>query len=239
MAERQEKKNFTTVMIQSLPWSFTEETMLREIDALCGQASYDFFYMPWNMKRDTSSGYAFVNFTKPADALKCATQLTGHKFESDSKTIKPCIVLPANVQGLKSNLEFYRNRVVCASDNLHAPMVFENGKRIDFREATDRLCGVTADLPGSNAPVKRDPGNAGQSEGHTLHAGYPASIPSTPLTGEDEIKNLLEFVCKHPEWHATAMQNVDEMKKLRNQRPRSGQHTKAGSSDDKKDSNRQ
>lgn len=50
------------------------------------------------------------------------------------------MVVPAHVQGLVKNLEYYRCRAVGACKNDHPPMVFQEGSRVKFHVAVERLC---------------------------------------------------------------------------------------------------
>lgn len=134
-----EGEAFTTVMIQSLPWTFQEEDLIREINKVTTPWTFDFFYMPWNTKRDSTCGYAFVNFKTPFYAFQCATGLIGHTFGSSSKTIKACVVVPAHVQGLANNVEYYRDRVVCSPNNPHRPVVFRHGRKLSLWEADSMM----------------------------------------------------------------------------------------------------
>jgi RNA recognition motif-containing protein len=129
----------STVMITGLPWTYKECDLLKLLDRLLGPGTFDFLYMPWDMKHDTNSGCAFVNFTSCVNAVRCASMLNGQALEV-SKSIKPCLVVPAHVQGLVKNLEYYRSRAVGAVKNPHAPMVFKEGVRISFHMAVEKLC---------------------------------------------------------------------------------------------------
>lgn len=129
-----------TVMIMGLPWTYKECDLLKLLDQVVGTGTFDFFYMPWDIQRNTNSGCAFVNFMSYANAMKCAALLNGQRFEGISKSIKPCMVVPAHVQGLVANLEYYRTRAVGAVKNAHAPMVFKNGARMHFHMAVKKFC---------------------------------------------------------------------------------------------------
>jgi RNA recognition motif-containing protein len=139
-ADMDPQAKYTTVMIQGVPWTYKESDVLKLLIHLIGRNTVNFFYMPWNPKRNTNSGCAFVNFTSCYAAVRCTTLLNGHTFEGGSKTIKPCMVVAAHVQGLVKNLEYYRYRAVGARDYAHAPMVFKDGARINFQMAVEKLC---------------------------------------------------------------------------------------------------
>lgn len=147
------QKQFVTVMIQSLPWTFQEDDLIREINRVTTPWSFDFFYMPWNTKRDSNCGYAFVNFKAPLFALECAKGLIGRTFGSKSKTIKSCVVVPAKVQGLMTNVEHFRDRVVCCPNNPHCPFIIMDGKKLSFQEAVELMC--PSQGPKKNSPPAR------------------------------------------------------------------------------------
>lgn len=130
----------TTLMIKNVPRAYTEDALLLELETIVGKGTFDFFYMPWDTKRQSNFGCAFVNFLSPADALRCVSAFSTRKwcFVSTSKT---CSVVPAHVQGLENNLEHYRDRAVCSPDNVHCPIVFKDGERVVFAEAVRQYCG--------------------------------------------------------------------------------------------------
>jgi hypothetical protein len=130
----------TTVMIQGVPRSYMERDLLHILAGLIGPASFDFFYMPWNFQRNTNNGCAFVNFTSPENAQKCMAVLDGCTFQCDSKIVKPCTVVPANLQGLVANMEYYSTRLVRSSNQVHAPMVFQNGVCLNFQNVIADFC---------------------------------------------------------------------------------------------------
>lgn len=172
--ERDTLNPCTTLLVRSLPWTFQEKDLLDLLDSMTGPGSYDFFYMPWNAKRNSNSGYAFVNFVNTRVALKAAAALSGRTFKSRSKSIQPIIVLPARVQGLVNNLEAFRDG--CPGLGRHGPMAFANGVRMPIQQAVDLYCS----------------GGALTDDGHPRQSSAPPLLaPAEPFRGEFDVARRL------------------------------------------------
>jgi len=128
----------TTFMIKNTPRRYTDDALMLELSNFLGSDSYDFLYMPWDTKRAHNVGYAFVNFVDADTARKCSALLDGQNWRlvQSPKAIK---LIPAHVQGLVLNLVHYVGSSV-AEGHTHAPMVIQNGQRIEFHQAVEMFC---------------------------------------------------------------------------------------------------
>ena len=70
----------TTLMIKNVPRGYSEQMLLHNLRAVVGTDGVDFFFMPWDKKRNGNSGFAFVNFVDPSLAQKCLSGLSGQSF---------------------------------------------------------------------------------------------------------------------------------------------------------------
>lgn len=133
----------TTLTIKHVPRTYTEQALILEIEQVVGKGTFDFFYMPWDSKSDSNCGSAVVNFMSPLNAMMCISGLSQRKFRLVNSQ-KVCEVLPAHVQGLAKNLEYYRDRaknLECdAEGNIHGPRVFKQGSEVDFWLAMKEHC---------------------------------------------------------------------------------------------------
>eukprot|EP00746_Dinoflagellata_sp_MGD_P014729 gnl/MRDRNA2_/MRDRNA2_132434_c0_seq1.p1 gnl/MRDRNA2_/MRDRNA2_132434_c0~~gnl/MRDRNA2_/MRDRNA2_132434_c0_seq1.p1 ORF type:complete len:363 (+),score=67.90 gnl/MRDRNA2_/MRDRNA2_132434_c0_seq1:119-1207(+) len=182
--------SISTVMIIGLPWTYKERDLLQLLDRFIGTGTYDFFYMPWNVKHDTNCGCVFVNFKSCVDAAKCTAMLNGTIFHDCTKAVKPCMVVPAHVQGLVKNLEYYRSRAVGACKNPHPPMVFQDGVRVNFHVAVEKLC-----------PKKSKHGGApnGKGEGSAKMAQVkPAQVKKQPDTSMLKVQDVSPYMKFQP-----------------------------------------
>merc|ERR1719357_1531578 len=57
----------TTVMIRSLPQSYTRQTLLELLDAEGFSGRYDFVYLPIDFTSAVNLGYCFINALTPVD----------------------------------------------------------------------------------------------------------------------------------------------------------------------------
>jgi hypothetical protein len=95
--------------------------------------------MPWDNRRGSNMGYAFVNFLESEQAKKVSMLLNGQPWRlvSCSKEIK---ILPAHLQGIAVNLAHYFGSTVVEAGQLHSPIVLHKGQRIDFQTAVQMYC---------------------------------------------------------------------------------------------------
>lgn len=111
---RREGQAMTTVMIRSIPNRCSQHELIAELEAAGFQGCFDFLYIPLDVRTMSNVGFAFVNFTQPAQALRCMRELPKHHFKRQ-KAGKAVAVLPAHMQGLEANLRHYEKTAVNTS----------------------------------------------------------------------------------------------------------------------------
>jgi len=128
----------TTAMLRNIPNRYMQESLMEEIDAEGFQDSYDFFYLPIDVRNNANVGYAFINFHDPKDLDRFMSHFEGYGFKRPGSR-KVASVSAAVVQGLKQNLEnLVRKRV---AKGQHRPIVVQNGQRIDLEQAERDILG--------------------------------------------------------------------------------------------------
>jgi len=119
----------TTLMFRNVPSLYTQDMLLDEIiDCMGSHDGFDFFYLPWDIENDCNVGYAFINFRDAANAERCARLFTNFQFRH-AKSIKPCKVYPAHIQGLENNLLHLMDRVVSQAHS-HYPIIMWRGEKL-------------------------------------------------------------------------------------------------------------
>jgi len=127
-------------MIQSVPHSYTSDALLLEINTYGTMDSFDMLYLPGGVKNRSTVGYAFINFSDPDDATKFSRAMSGHRWGL-TKTKKCCKIAVARVQGISANLAlFVRSSEEHGTREDHEPIVFSNGRRLEFMEAVQMHC---------------------------------------------------------------------------------------------------
>ncbi|KAL6655179.1 hypothetical protein ACP70R_006005 [Stipagrostis hirtigluma subsp. patula] len=107
----------TSLMIRNIPNGFTRKRLMNIIDQHCAEvnaeiaagggdgdgvmSAYDFLYVPIDFKTRSNKGYAFLNFTTPAAALRLRRHLHGHQWKV-ANSHKTCEVADAKLQGLEA-----------------------------------------------------------------------------------------------------------------------------------------
>jgi hypothetical protein len=93
----------TTVMLRGLDSSMDRDELLRVLNASCFRGCFDFMYVPCDLTAQLPKGFAFINFTRHADAEEFQLQpptsfgAAARAFWSDKE------------QGLAENVARYRN----------------------------------------------------------------------------------------------------------------------------------
>lgn len=127
----------TTLMVRRVPRKYSETMLLAEFDALGAFPDFDFFFLPWEVKRNSNSGFAFINFRSAAAAERFTNLVQDRAWPSH--TAKFIEVSAAAVQGLVPNLvNLVGNSKVEEWPN-HAPVIVHGGKRLAFQDAVDLL----------------------------------------------------------------------------------------------------
>ncbi|XP_051139535.1 protein terminal ear1 [Andrographis paniculata] len=107
----------TTVMLRNIPNRLRRDFMLQFLDYHCKAHTleYDFLYLPMDFRKEGNLGYAFVNFTSAADALRFKKVLDNYKWQkvytSNGPIIssKVCEVTWARIQGKEALVRRFEN----------------------------------------------------------------------------------------------------------------------------------
>mmetsp|Transcript_59837 Transcript_59837/g.129661 ORF Transcript_59837/g.129661 Transcript_59837/m.129661 type:complete len:362 (-) Transcript_59837:229-1314(-) len=126
----------TTGMLRNIPNKYMQESLLEEIDAQGFAGTYDFFYLPMDVRNNANVGYAFINFLDPPDLERFCKDFEGYQFKrAGSKKI--ATVSPAVVQGLKQNVQNLMSKRVAQGE--YRPIVLRNGQRVELEQAAKEL----------------------------------------------------------------------------------------------------
>lgn len=129
----------TTLMLRNIPNRYSQQTLLREVNAKGFAGTYDFFYLPMDVQNRGNVGYAFFNFVQPEDVERFRCTFSDYPFRLFSSR-KVAVVSDAYVQGLEKNLRHFENRLVTQARNeQYRPVVFEGGVRLRFEDALAKL----------------------------------------------------------------------------------------------------
>eukprot|EP00746_Dinoflagellata_sp_MGD_P030669 gnl/MRDRNA2_/MRDRNA2_172831_c0_seq1.p1 gnl/MRDRNA2_/MRDRNA2_172831_c0~~gnl/MRDRNA2_/MRDRNA2_172831_c0_seq1.p1 ORF type:complete len:353 (+),score=54.12 gnl/MRDRNA2_/MRDRNA2_172831_c0_seq1:83-1141(+) len=126
----------TTMMLRNIPNQYNQSTLREELDNSGFADSYDFFYLPMDIKYNKNVGYAFVNFLHSAVAARFSKEWSGYKF-SRVRSKKVGEVSTAYIQGLEKNLQHFRDKAVSMGN--HRPIVVMAGREVDVDQALASL----------------------------------------------------------------------------------------------------
>mmetsp|Transcript_37493 Transcript_37493/g.60435 ORF Transcript_37493/g.60435 Transcript_37493/m.60435 type:complete len:376 (+) Transcript_37493:153-1280(+) len=103
----------TTMMIRNIPNRYTQRELIKEMDGMGFEDTYDFFYLPIDKGTLCNVGYAFVNFIAPGHAQRCMEGFDNYTFKKYRKARgKIATVSVAHLQGLEANARHYQNSAV-------------------------------------------------------------------------------------------------------------------------------
>jgi hypothetical protein len=134
------EEEYTTVMLCGFPLKYSRDKLIDLLDVLGYAGQFDFVYLPMDFEFSESIGYAFVNMTSAAAALRLKGSFdgfVGHPFADD----KPCRTNWSRVQGLGPNVKQYRNSPIMHKlvPDEFKPVLFWNGQQQPFPEPTAAL----------------------------------------------------------------------------------------------------
>jgi len=125
---RIEQEAITTVMIRNVPNRCSQRALMKELDNIGLSGTFDFVYVPLDLRRLSNVGYAFVNFLNSSDACRCARLLQGHRMRRQAKAGKEVAVSVAQVQGMEANLRHYEKSTTGKSRmRQRRPVILPNG----------------------------------------------------------------------------------------------------------------
>lgn len=131
----------TTVILQNMPSGYSRKDLLAMVDGAGFAGKYDFVYMPVDFRRRGCYGFAFLNFSSPADAATFKDTFEGFSDWS-VPTKKVCSARWSNpTQGWQANVARYRNSPVMHPNvpDEYKPMVFLNGQSSEFPPPTKNV----------------------------------------------------------------------------------------------------
>jgi len=112
----------TTVMLRNIPSSYNQVQLLRELDERGFEHTYDFFYLPYDMTKQTNMGYGFINFKDPQHSVVLEATLDGKQLKN-SRGRKTLQVVPAVLQGYHANyLKLQHSAVLNHHKTEHSPI---------------------------------------------------------------------------------------------------------------------
>mmetsp|Transcript_56206 Transcript_56206/g.100147 ORF Transcript_56206/g.100147 Transcript_56206/m.100147 type:complete len:515 (-) Transcript_56206:159-1703(-) len=128
-----------TVMIRQIPRQYSQLMLLKEVNRHGFEGQYDFFYLPFDLKKGINVGYGFVSFVHPHYALAFREAFEGVHLEMSKQSsgkCKPLHVHPASVQGYDANYKhFMSTKTGQKQDPQFSPLFFPHGKALDEQSA--------------------------------------------------------------------------------------------------------
>merc|ERR1711957_688832 len=131
----------TTFVLRRLPCDLTTRTLMSCMDWEGFRGEYDFCYVPVHFASGKSIGHAFVNILSTETARRFVAHFadfTAWHSQEDQERIQSCQVEPTCTQGLRANVERYRNSSVMHSMVPEAlkPVLLSRGEVIPFPTPT-------------------------------------------------------------------------------------------------------
>ena len=123
----------TTVMLRNVPYGESQVGVLDLVVQRGFGGRFDFFYAPLDFSSGNNLGYAFINLPDPSAVSEFYAVFDGLRVDKEEWSQKDLQVCWARVQGLKPNVEHYRNSPVNDMPEHFRPMIFDSvGKQLCF-----------------------------------------------------------------------------------------------------------
>lgn len=124
----------TTVMMKNIPNNYDQNSLfeLLSLHGFYGQC--DFIYLPLDFKSRVALGYAFLNFTSHAVAVRAFSTFDGFTTWKGNSS-KVCKVAWSEThQGQEANIRLVQNSPMNRRrvPDMFKPMIFKHGKRVKF-----------------------------------------------------------------------------------------------------------
>lgn len=128
-------------MLRNLPNDYTRDMLLELLESSSCAGCYDFIYLPYDFKRQSNLGYAFLNMLTHEHAQKAKEILKGFKSWKVPSRKVLSVSWSNPLQGLSANIERYRNSPVMHEDvpEHFKPLLFVNGRSMRFPPPTRQL----------------------------------------------------------------------------------------------------
>jgi RNA recognition motif-containing protein len=94
-------------MIRNVPNRLSQWALCEELEAVGLTGTFDFLYVPLDLRTMSNVGYAFINFSEAADAQRCAERLQGMRLKKMGGSSKVIEVSRARVQGKDANMKHF------------------------------------------------------------------------------------------------------------------------------------
>lgn len=167
-------------MLRNVPYSESQLGVLNLIEERGFSGRFDFFYAPLDFSSGNNLGYAFLNFNDGEAVSEFFTVFDGLRVDKEGWAQKDLQVCWARVQGLRPNVEHYRNSPVNDMLENFRPMVFDaNGHQLPFPRPDENLVR-------RNAPNVYSAGSRGVM---TRPRFASAHFPSGPATTASRRRN--------------------------------------------------
>eukprot|EP00928_Gymnodinium_smaydae_P023927 TRINITY_DN19545_c0_g1_i4.p1 TRINITY_DN19545_c0_g1~~TRINITY_DN19545_c0_g1_i4.p1 ORF type:complete len:340 (+),score=41.12 TRINITY_DN19545_c0_g1_i4:59-1078(+) len=128
----------TSVMVRHVSYKCTREMFRDELHKAGFDKLFDYLYLPVNMRRSTSKGYAFLNFADSASAYRFKECFDGRMMDVPGG-VRPLEVIPANKQGYAENFSHYidkRNEISAAAKPSAESLSWCQEKRHEHRHSS-------------------------------------------------------------------------------------------------------
>ena len=126
----------STVILRNLPLSTTRQALRDLLDQNGFESLYDFIYVPQKMLSHVGFGYCFINLVSVEAVKRFQDHFEGYWYRDQRLHVQW-----AKVQGLRENLERYRNSPVMHSSTPQEskPMRLRHGQPVAFPKPTEEL----------------------------------------------------------------------------------------------------
>jgi len=124
---------YTTVMIQQVPFKYTQTKFMNEVNSNGFAGTYDFLYLPVNARNHGNRGFGFINFLSASSAEEFYIKYHGQNLINHQATL-PLSVIPSDVQGFEESATRFFETWQLRKKKRHSEPVFMKPLPAHLRE---------------------------------------------------------------------------------------------------------
>lgn len=132
----------TTVTLSNLPTEYSRHMLVQTLRKEGFARTYDFLFLPMDLRTRTGNGYALVNFHSHKDARKAIAHFEGFSRWSVASSQMCTAAWSKFIQGTDALIERHRNSPIMheAVPEVYKPAMYDTtGNQVSFPEPTKRI----------------------------------------------------------------------------------------------------
>ena len=126
----------TTLMMKNLPNKYQAADVMKLINSVGLEGSFDFLYVPLDFRNSANLGYAFINMVEPKDTQRLYDAFAGKRWDEKGSK-KVCEIRWARLQGRERLVDHFKEAKFPSQERRFLPLVWRRRKTVSGRDVVD------------------------------------------------------------------------------------------------------